>query len=44
MGDSIVGLMEFMVRSLNSFLEEMVLSKRPRSKLLSPGIQIALSQ
>jgi hypothetical protein len=33
-----------MVRSLNRFLEETVLSNRLRSKLLTPGIQIALSQ
>jgi hypothetical protein len=33
-----------MVRSLNRFLNETVLSKRLHSKLLSPGIQIALSQ
>jgi hypothetical protein len=33
-----------MVPSLNRFLAETVLSKRLRPKLLSPGIQIALSQ
>ena len=33
-----------MVGSLNIFLEETMLSKRLRSRLLTPGIQIALSQ